>query len=109
MATKYSEGLRIDYTPDADVSSGDVIVLEDLVGIATADIDADELGTLDVEGVFTMAKGTGSGTAIVAGELVYWDDDEDEVTTESSGNVLLGKAIEAAASTVATVKVKLTP
>jgi len=109
MATKYSEGLRIDYTPSGAVDSGDVVVQEDLIGIATADIAADALGTLDVEGVFDVAKNTGSGEAIVAGAIVYWDDTNDVCTETSSGNTYMGKTILAAAADDATARVKLTP
>jgi len=109
MATKHSEGLRINYTPAVAVDSGDVIVLEDLVCIATADIAADALGVLDVEGVFDVAKDTGSGTAIVAGAIVYWDETNEVCTETSSGNSYMGKTVLAAAIADATARVKLTP
>ena len=109
MATKHSVGNRINYTPEDAVDSGDVVVQEDLCGIATADIAADVLGTLDVEGVFDVAKATGSGTAIVAGAIVYWDDLNDVCTETVSGNTYMGKTILAAAIGDATARVKLTP
>ncbi len=109
MATKYSEGSRINYTPTAAVSAGDVVVQEDLVGIATADIPASTLGVLDVEGVFDMAKETGSGKAIAVGSIVYWDKTKKVVTETADGNAYLGKVIAAAAADDATARVKLTP
>jgi len=101
MATKHSEGLRIDYTPGVAVSAGEVIAREDLIGIATTDIAADELGVLDID--------TGSGTAMNAGVIVYWDNSNEVVTETAGGNVYLGKLIEAAAADDETARVKLTP
>lgn len=90
-ATFVHEGDVIDYTPVADVSAGDVIVLNDLVAIAKKDIEADELGALAVKGVFEMPKDIGTGTDLSAGEDVYWNDTSEIVEAESSGNVYLGK------------------
>ena len=109
MATKHSVGNRINYTPAADVDSGAVVVQEDLLGIATADITADVLGVLDVEGVFDVAKDTGSGTALAAGVIVYWDETNEYCTETSSGNTYMGKTILAAGADDATARVKLTP
>jgi predicted RecA/RadA family phage recombinase len=107
MATKKSEGRRIDYTPGTTVSAGDEVVLNDIVGVATEDIAANELGALDIEGVFEFAKDTGSGTDIAAGEIVYWDAGSEFITTTSAGNTRAGKAIAAAATTAEVVSVKI--
>ena len=109
MATKHSVGNRINYTPAADVDSGAVIVQEDLLGIATDNIDADVLGVLDVEGVFDVAKDTGSGTGIACGSIVYWDETNEYCTETSSGNTYMGKTILIAAADDTTARVKLTP
>ncbi len=109
MATKYSEGLRIDHTPEADVDPGDVIVQNDLIGIATTNIAAGVLGTIDIEGVFAMDKAVGSNTAIELGTIVYWDEGNQVVTTTAYGNVYLGKTISNAEDDDEIVGVKLTP
>jgi predicted RecA/RadA family phage recombinase len=109
MAKKHSEGLRINYTPAAAVDSGDVVVQEDLIGIATTDIAANVLGVLDIEGVFDVAKDTGSGTAMAAGVIVYWDETNGYCTETATGNVYMGKLIAAATATDTTARVKLTP
>lgn len=41
------DGDAIDYTPGADVASGDVVVQGELVGVAKLDIKANKLGPLD--------------------------------------------------------------
>ncbi len=106
-------GHAIDYTPNDAVDAGTVVVVGEFVGVATHDIEADSLGALTIEGVFSIVKATG---AITAGAKVYWDADGDPVggvagtgalTTTSTDNTLAGRAIAAAASGDATVSVKL--
>ncbi len=101
------DGNSIDYTPGADVNAGDVVVQEDLVGIAKLDIAADALGALAVTGVFDVPKATGGGTALAAGTVVYWNATDKQATASSSGNKYLGKTILAAADGDATVRVRL--
>jgi len=40
------DGKSIDYTPTADVAAGDVVVQNDLLGVAKLDIAANALGAL---------------------------------------------------------------
>ncbi len=103
------DGKSIDYTPGTDVTAGDVVVQEDLVGVAKLDIAADALGALAVAGVFDFPKATGGGSAIAAGALVYWDvaDSEAKADDESGANKLIGKIVAAAGDDDATVRVRL--
>jgi len=96
VAVMYQEGASIDYTPSSDVSAGDVIVQEDLVGVAKDDIAADELGALAVGGVYFVKKD--ETEAFAAGQLIYWDVADDNVTddADSGTNKLFGKAVLAA-------------
>ncbi len=74
MSVKYIQtGDAVDYTPGADVKSGDVVVQGELVGVAKLDIQTGKLGALAVTGLFDFPKATGAGTAIAAGTRVYWD------------------------------------
>lgn len=108
MATMVqSIGATIDYTPSSDVSSGDVVVQGELVGVATRDISADASGTLTIEGVFSFDKSTGSSTAITAGANCYWDASEEVATTTVGSNKLIGKCILAASDDDTTVRIKL--
>lgn len=113
QATLVQEGCAVDYTPSSAVVSGQVVIQGSLVGVATAPIAADALGAIETEGVFDVAKATG---AITAGALTYWDADGDPIggtagsgaaTATSTDNTLIGLATAAAASGVATVRVKL--
>ncbi|HRR86583.1 MAG TPA: DUF2190 family protein [Phycisphaerae bacterium] len=101
------DGNSIDYTPGANVSAGDVVVQNDLIGIAKRDIAANALGALAVTGVFDVPKATGAGTAIAAGAKVYWNAAAQQATTTATGNKYLGKPVRAAADADATVRVRL--
>jgi len=106
-ATFVHDGNAIDYTPAADMAAGDVVVLEDLVGIAKLDIPANTLGALHVTGVFNLPKATGGSTAIAAGKKAYWDATNQVVTTTVGTNKLLGKTVVAAGDNDAFVRVRL--
>lgn len=103
-ATFRAIGDRVDYTPSSDVSAGDVIVQGSLVGIATDDITANCIGSLAIEGVFDFDK---EETAMTAGQDVYYDEDSELAFTPGATGVYLGKAVDAAEATDATVRVKL--
>ena len=108
MATFKSVGNRIDYTPtSADVAAGAVVVQNTLVGVATEPIAENALGALDIDGVFAVAKATGTGTGIQAGKVVYYKADPGQATEASTGNTRMGVTVLAAADADATVLVKL--
>ena len=103
------DGDSIDYTPGGNVAAGDVVVQGDLVGIAKRDIAAGTLGALAVTGVFDVPKATGSGSGIVVGANVYWDEAETVAKTdaEAGDNKPFGKTVKAAADADTTVRVRV--
>lgn len=108
MNAKYVQtGDAVDYTPAADVKAGDVVIQNDLTGIAKLDIKAGKLGALAVTGVFDVPKATGAGSAIAAGAKVWWDATVKQATTVALAQGYLGKAVKAAADADATVRVRL--
>ena len=107
MATFVQSGAAVDYTPGSSVAAGDVIVQGTLVGVAVQAIAANALGSLAVQGVFDCAKGVGSSDAISAGAKVYWDSNNEVMTTTAQGNTYAGKAVDAAAAGDTTVRVRL--
>lgn len=108
MNSKYVQtGDAVDYTPVADVKAGDVVVQNDLTGVARLDIKAGKLGSLAVTGVFEFPKATGAGSAIAAGAKAWWDATLKQVTTVALTQGYLGKAVKAAADADATVRVRL--
>jgi predicted RecA/RadA family phage recombinase len=107
LVTFVQAGDAIDYTPTALVDAGAVVVLNDLVGVTKRKIHANELGALHVAGVFEFPKATGTGTAIDAGKLVYWNATAQQATLTASGNKLVGKAVATAGDSAATVRVRM--
>lgn len=107
MATYLHAGDIIDYTPSSAVSAGDVAVVGEIVGVATEDIAADELGSLTIEGVFALPKAVLSTSAITAGTRLYWDASAEQVTETASTHQVAGYATKAATATATTVEVKL--
>lgn len=105
VADFVQEGAAVDYTPDADLPAGSVVVQGDLVGITKHDIKNGVLGSISVEGVFDIAKDP--AISISVGAKVYWDATNGHSVTTATGNKLLGKAVDAAGSTVTTVRIRL--
>lgn len=68
---RVAEGLSIDYTPGSDVSAGDVVVQENVIGIAPKAIAASVKGALDVHGVFAIVKKQEAFATV--GAPVFWD------------------------------------
>jgi len=106
-ATYVAEGNMVDYTPDSAVAAGDVVVQNNLVGVALSAIAAAALGALCVDGIFDFPKSSGTSTGIAAGKTVYWDAENSVMTETSEGNTLAGKCVKAAADDDTTVRVRL--
>ena len=83
----------VDHTPSgADVAAGQVIVNDTTPMVAHNKIVDGRLGSLSIGG--GVYKVTAAGSYVV-GDLVYWDDSADKVTTSASGNMIFGKMAEA--------------
>lgn len=107
------EGTIIPFTAEANVKSGQVVVVGSLVGISMTDVPDGSSGQLAVEGVFDVPAATAE---ITVGAPVYWDADGNPVggtagsgaaTATDTANTLMGHAIAAKAATLGTVRVKL--
>lgn len=106
LATIKQEGaFRIQYTPGSAVTAGDVIVVGDLVGIATQDIAANELGSLVIDGVISVVKP--NDEAWTVGLKVYYKSSTKVFTTVASGNTFAGLTGKAAAETATSGEVIL--
>lgn len=94
--TRYGDGNRIDYTPGSAKTAGDVVVLSSgLIGVVDADIAANALGALAITGLFKCPKASG---ALVAGQIVYWDAGNANVTGTPGSKPRFGTVALAAAS-----------
>jgi predicted RecA/RadA family phage recombinase len=64
------------------IPSGALVALDDVVGIATTDIQSTSEGVLHTEGVFILPKKTGEN--IRCGQRVFWDPVVGAVTLEGT-------------------------
>lgn len=113
-AVRVAGGQKIDYTPGSDVTGGQVVIIGTIPFIASTDITASVVGSLEVEGIFDVPKATG---ALTAGDAIYWNTTGNPnvgtagtgaATGTASGNYLMGVAVLDAASGDTYVRVKLT-
>ena len=74
--------------------SGDLVVVNDVVGVAITDGEADELLALHVEGVWNVPVPASVAT-INQGASVYFNTTSKEITLTASGNKFIGYAWEA--------------
>lgn len=108
MTTKYVQpGGKIVYSNSGSaISSGDVVVIGNDIGVAEDDIAATTgSGTVNLEGVYELAKV--SGTAFSQGDDLYWDSSQEELTKTASGNTYIGRCHEDAESSAVLANVKL--
>jgi len=103
-AIYWQKGEALDYTTAEAVANGSVVSLGTRIGIAAGDIPAGGTGTVHVEGVFKLAKAT--GTAIDQGTAVFYDAESD-VITATEGGIPAGYAAVPAAADDPVVLVKL--
>lgn len=89
----------------AAVSSGDLVLVGSLFGVASTDAASGAPVEIATEGVFTLPKT--SAQAWTVGALIYWNAAAGEATTTASGNTLIGHAVAAAANPSATGTVRL--
>lgn len=89
----------------ADVSSGDLVVVGTLFGVAATDAKSGEPVEIVTEGVFTLAKT--SAQAWTQGVKVYWDSENKVLTTTASTNLFIGHAVIGAANPSASGVVRL--
>lgn len=87
--------------------SGEGALVGALFGVAVADVANGEEGAFCTEGVFTLAKATGSGTGGAQGAKAYWVAASKSVSAASSGNTLIGCFAATCADGDATCSVRL--
>ncbi len=105
MATNFiQDGEVMDYIATTAVSSGDVVTINQRIGIALTDIAPGKTGALQVTGVFELPKDT--TVSFSQGDLAYWDASAGNIDNTDT-NLLAGYVVETAATADATVKVKI--
>lgn len=89
----------------AAVASGDVVQAGSIIGITAGSAAAGQPVDVIVTGVFQLPKVAANN--ITLGAPVYWDATAKLATTTASGNTKIGVAVEAAAASTGTVKLRL--
>lgn len=112
MAQNYiNSGEVLEYTVPAatTIASGDGVLIGDVVGVALGGGTTGDVIQVKISGAFTMAKKTGTGTAIAQGAKAYWDAADKKVTgSDASGaNKHIGYGVVASVNADTTSQVKL--
>lgn len=79
-----------------NLKAGDGALVGSIFGVSASDAAIGNNADLVTEGVFTLPKVSAQAHAL--GVKLYFDDATKLVTTVSSGNTLIGVAVEAAAN-----------
>ena len=100
-------GNTLDLSAPAALSSGDVVQVGKLIGVAEKDAQSGETVAVSVVGVYSLNRN--ATDTFAQGDLVYWDATAKEVTTNSAAgaNALLGASVEALAAGAGSIKVRL--
>lgn len=95
--------------PSGGVTSGQLVVVGKIVGVAAYSAAVSVPVELVTEGVFTLPKVTTD--AVTVGEALYWDSSVAKLTDTPGTNSkpLVGYAVEAADNGATTVKCRVVP
>jgi len=111
MKNYVGPGERVVYTnPNATtINPGDLVLMEDTVGVSQDTIAEDNNGVVYICGVFTVPKKTGASEEYAQGQKVYYDVVAKKITytDNSAANPPAGICIEAVTTAATEVKVKL--
>jgi predicted RecA/RadA family phage recombinase len=105
MQNYIQPGVNMTVPAPADVSSGDLVVVGALVGIAQGDALTGVDITIVTQGVFELPKL--EAQAWTLGQKVYWDSANAQCTTVATGNRHIGVAAAAAANPSTAGQVRL--
>jgi predicted RecA/RadA family phage recombinase len=98
-------GERITVTASAAASSGGIVKIGSLIGIAFGDAAIGDKLTLATTGVYDLAKVGADDVAV--GDVLYHRASDGLVTKTASGNTRIGIAVTAAGNPSASVNVRL--
>jgi predicted RecA/RadA family phage recombinase len=91
MSTNFIEkGEVLNYSATTkNISSGDLVIIGSIAGVAKTDIAIGETGAVHITGVYSLAK---ANDTITQGAKVYWNNINSNVTTNKLDSVLIGVA-----------------
>ncbi|MFW6299489.1 MAG: DUF2190 family protein [Oceanicaulis sp.] len=91
--------------PAGGVSSGDLVKVGSVFGVAQTDADAGDTVTLDTQGVYELP--VASAVVVAVGDALYWDVADGEFNKTAASNWFLGVAVTAAGNGVTSAQVRL--
>ena len=97
---------NLDLPAPAAVTSGDVMIVGGVVGIASTTETKGSLVSMATSGIYDLPRRQGDGLLRV-GEILYWDAPHGAVTTDHAAGPLLGHVWRAARAEDARVHVRL--
>lgn len=97
MKNYVQNGKNLDVTLTAAASSGELVIAGDLVGVAIADIAANETGAIATEGVYAIAKKT--ATSVSVGDVLNYDAAA-KLLDKTAANPKVGIAVAVSGDTV---------
>jgi len=105
MINYIADGETIDYTAGADISSGDLVVVGTLVGVAVDDIDSGDTGVVRIAGVVEVDKE--ASLDVSQGDALYCDATSGELDKTETAQTYAGRAYADSGTSATTVKVIL--
>lgn len=104
MTNFVEEGCVLDYTAGGAITSGQVVIDGQFIGIASKSGVSGDVIAVNLKGVYTLAKDT--STAITKGDKLFWSVADSEITKVATDKPI-GIAWTAAGSSDTSVQVKL--
>ncbi|HBU63648.1 MAG: hypothetical protein CMH91_07530 [Oceanicaulis sp.] len=99
------DGRLLTVTAPAAVSSGDMVKVGSVFGVAQNDAANGADVVIDTEGVHTLP--VASAVVVAIGDALYWDVADGEFNKTAASNWYLGTAVTAAPNGTAVVQVRL--
>lgn len=105
-ATYWQRGESLDYKNNGNtvIEAGTILVIGTRLGIAGCDIAPGALGSVHVEGVYKLPKGS---TALALGANVTYDATSGKVAQSGGSDAVHGFVVEAATADADSVYVKI--
>lgn len=103
------DGSRMVVTAPAAVSSGDLVIVGQMFGVAQASAASAASVAIRAGGVHSLRKLNGASTSYAAGANLFWDATNSNVTISATSNTRIGVAAQAGANTDVLAVVRLNP
>lgn len=95
MAHKVQNDGSVVFTTDKELKNGQLVKLEDLVGVASTDFKKDQVAVVYVQGAFLVD--VKESTALKVGQRLYYDAATGKATTAKTNNTPVGFVLTATA------------